>query len=136
MTIDFVSLVQQQNTSNCGMYALAYTMEMEIAAGYDPSRVFWDNHRMRKHLIQCFEQSRMSRFPIQRNRRTPLGKHIKHSTSEGTYCICRMPNDEAKPMIMCGLCHRWFHGECFQVDIEEYSTNKQWQCDECHELFR
>ena len=134
MTIDFVSLVRQQNSSDCGVCVLAYAME--IAAGHDPSSAVWDNDRMRKHLIHCFEQGRMSRFPIQRNRRIPLGRRIQHSTSEGIYCICRMPNDESMPMIMCGLCHRWFHSEYVQVDIEEYSTNKQWQCDECHELFR
>ena len=72
---------------------------MEIAAGYDPSSAVWDNDRMRKHLIQCFEQNRMSRFPIQLNKMIPLGRHIKHSTSEGTYCVCQMPNNEAKPMI-------------------------------------
>ena len=54
MTIDFVSLVRQQNSSDCGVYALAYAME--IAAGYDPSSAVLDNDRMRKHLIHCFER--------------------------------------------------------------------------------
>ena len=98
LTFDIVNVVQQQNINDCGVFALAFAVE--IVNKHDPAKFYWGAN-MREHLLDCLDQGRISRFPISRERpRLPLGRRIRHSILEDIHCLCGMPNDEAEPMIV------------------------------------
>jgi late competence protein required for DNA uptake (superfamily II DNA/RNA helicase) len=42
--------------------------------------------------------------------------------------VCNNAND-ARFMIDCDRCHRWFHGNCVGVDQDNFSGT--WFCDQC-----
>ncbi len=132
LTIDFIKLIAQENLDDCGVYALAYATE--LAAGCDPATAVWDTKGMRQHLIKCFERGEMERFPVQRRRRITLGRRVHCTALEDIHCVCKMPNEEDIPMIMCDCCRKWFHGECVGIDISSH-CKKQWHCKECQDDF-
>ena len=51
----------QSGYTNCGLFAIAYAVE--IAHGYDPAFVIFDQSKMRNHLHHCLTSKTLTRFP-------------------------------------------------------------------------
>ena len=83
--------------------------------------------------MACFEAGEMTQFPF-KPRKVPFGGNVLNSVKERVYCICRMPNDKATPMIFCGTCKEWFHGDCIGIDISVIGETEKWMCDECKKV--
>ncbi len=103
----------------------------EIAYGQSTAVCVWDLQKARGHLIRCFEQGKMERFPILRERRIPFGGAIRNFVEQEIHCSCRMPfNKDIDNMIQCSLCNVWFHATYDGVDnVADYSRN--WFCSKC-----
>jgi hypothetical protein len=56
-----VPFQQQSGNNDCGLYAIACATS--LAQGLDPSQCSYDQNKMRKHLIDCFEKRHLSAFP-------------------------------------------------------------------------
>merc|ERR1712183_864589 len=41
------------------------------------------------------------------------GKAVK---GRKLHCICNQPYDKTRPMLQCGECKKWFHGECVKYE--------------------
>lgn len=52
---------QQKGGTDCGVFAIAFAVL--FALGDDVSTVQFDQPRMRQHLVKCFQQEKMIRFP-------------------------------------------------------------------------
>ena len=126
---DIINIMPQPNFCDCGVFAIACATE--LAYGFDPALCCWDVTLMRQHLLSCFESRKMTRFPITKRRRVPLGSRVKHMISEKIYCICRMPNERSRPMIQCENCFSWFHFDCVN-----YDSSLEWKCAHCLEFLR
>ena len=129
LSIFLVDVMAQPNLYDCGVFAIANATE--LAHGKDPAKAQWDANKMRSHLLSCLQEGRMNRFPISIVRRVPFGRRVKTAFDESVYCTCRMPYDKNSDpaMIQCNTCHGWFHGQCMNIDIEEYVQQK-WTCKE------
>ena len=55
---------EQSGSVDCGCFAIAYAVD--IFLGFDPGAVFFDQGRMREHIMECLEKKKISRFPIHR----------------------------------------------------------------------
>ena len=60
MTVQFPRVQQQQGSSDCGLFAIAYALD--CALGLDPTTVKYDQSLMRQHLKRCLRKE-FSRFP-------------------------------------------------------------------------
>ena len=60
-SLQFVSVQQQTNGSDCGVFAIA--IATCLALGTNPSHVTFDIQRMRSHLVACLKGEKMSMFP-------------------------------------------------------------------------
>ena len=58
----------QSGTSDCGVFAIAFATALVL--GSNPSELFFDQLKMRQHLLQCLEKRCITMFPIMRLRRT------------------------------------------------------------------
>ena len=85
---------------------------------------------MRKHVIYCFENGRMLRFPMSKQRKLPLGSRVRYTLKEEIHCVCRM----RIAMVQCLSCSNWHHGECLNININEQDLVTKWRCDECKEM--
>ena len=57
----------------------------------------YDQSKMRSHLIQCFNYSKMERFPSEMVPSLPIVKKEKIKL----YCTCRVPHLEGENMAHC-----------------------------------
>ena len=124
-----VNVQRQPNSSDCGLFAIANATE--LAHGRDPLLCMWDACQMREHLFNCLEIRKIEQFPLICPRRIPVGKHIKKTLVENIYCICRMPNDPTKAMILCDKCSKWYHKGCEGVGLHMDMKDKIWHCTTC-----
>ena len=62
VALDFVSVQQQTNDSDCGVVAIAFATS--LAFGTDPKHVTFDTCRMRPHLAACLKDKKLSMFPV------------------------------------------------------------------------
>ena len=117
----------QSNGSDCGLFALANASA--LCNGVEPTTVSFDQYRMQKHLLSCFENCNMMPFPVrsqsQRQVRPPRIETVN------VYCVCRLTDDGTK-MIKCDKCHSWFHITCVKVSRACLNhRNKSWMCNLC-----
>ena len=55
--------VQSQNgDSDCGLFAIAFAIA--LCNRDDPSKLSFDQHKMRPHLVECFATGKMTPFPL------------------------------------------------------------------------
>jgi len=63
----FIDVQKQSGTNDCRLYATAYAAALYF--GKSPSGLVFDQSLMEKHLRSCFEQSKMTMFPVLKTRR-------------------------------------------------------------------
>ena len=56
-----VDVQQQANSIDCGVYAIAYAVDLLF--GFDPSVIEYDERALRPHLVKCFENQWFIPFP-------------------------------------------------------------------------
>ena len=126
--------MHQPNSYDCGVFAIANAAELAFKC--DPALYFYDCGSMRKHLLTCFERGKIERFPTTGKRRIPFDSRIWKSIREAVYCICRMPNNKHRAMIMCDKCRIYFHMDCMKLDQQKSYSNKEWSCHSCSSLLQ
>lgn len=129
----------QKNAVDCGIYAVAFLTD--LCHRLDPASCNYASSReLRKHLVECFQQGRMSPFPsVASSKARPLIKDLN------VYCSCRLPYvleykkreelqaDEDVKMIQCDFCSNWYHSFCANLtadQVQRYSKpGVMWLCE-------
>ncbi len=124
---DVVNVQRQSNHYDCGLFAIAYAVE--LAHGKDPAKYDWDSSLFRKDLISCFKK-KIDCFPKSKTRTVRLGQRILKSKKIHLFCECRMPMDESKATIRCCSCKKSFHTDCMSLK----TCFEQWICMKCLEI--
>ena len=62
LSLELVRMQRQCGSKDCGLFALGVCTA--IAHGIDPSKIKFDQYKMRHHLITCFESNNLSLFPV------------------------------------------------------------------------
>ena len=60
--IKIANVNKQANYDDCSVFAAAYCTA--LANGQDPSSFVYDQSAMRKHLVQCLNNTTMEPFPV------------------------------------------------------------------------
>ena len=125
----FKDVQMQDGSSDCGVFAIAFATA--ITFGLDPGAFLFDQSKMRQHLLQCLQKSKMSMFPVNRYRR--VGGRIKYEDTISLFCICRLPKFSNSNWVQCSKCKEWFHdGICVFVPEELKSSPRVvWFCEKC-----
>lgn len=115
----FIDADKQANTSDCGLYAIAYATS--LCCGQDPCSIQYCQPKLRKHLVTCLEKGSITPYPC-------ISKHSINSVISketiSVFCSCRMP--EKGRMIECTKCKEWFHRQCAGL-----VPRKAWKSQEC-----
>ena len=110
---------QQDNSVDCGLYALAFATS--LAFGDDPSLIVYDASKLRQHLLNCLTNNEVTRFPTTEE---PLGYRHRCRRKRieiELFCSCRMPHDAQadwdanQDMAQCDKCKDWFHRICEKI---------------------
>ncbi len=60
-TIQMVPVQKQHGCDDCDLFAIANAVH--LARSDDPSKVNYSQNLMRSHLIKCYEELKMTKFP-------------------------------------------------------------------------
>ena len=106
MVVNVPRLQQQDNSSNCGLFAIANAVEICFNQYPWEKRVLFKRDKMREHLVKCFEDEKFTRFPSNKD---SFNKLITRYIS--TTCPCRM-SDSMDQLVSCRLCKLLWHKIC------------------------
>ena len=84
----------QKGTRDCGLYAIAYATE--LAFGFDPSKYIFEQVRMRDHLLGCFENRKIERFPKIRTLNNTC-EYIDVTSALSEFHCWKIPKKTCKP---------------------------------------
>ena len=65
IALSMQSIQKQVGSKDCGLFALA--VSTAIACSIDPTKILFDQSKMRHHLIICYEKNKFSMFPLLNN---------------------------------------------------------------------
>ena len=117
LLVSVVPIQQQQETNNCGLFSI--TAAYHAAVRSNIGSLTFNESRLRAHLIKCFEQKKLTRFP--------QSKKLSVTRPASLYCPCKKP-DSFQNMIQCDQCGVWFHYTYAKV-IK--SPDYDWFCSNC-----
>ena len=84
ISVEFVDVQKQFGSSDCGVYAIAYTTALSL--GQDPGTLVFFQSEMRRHLFKMLKEKKLTMFPV-------LKKKLSVRVTEGNpilvYCTCR-----------------------------------------------
>ena len=61
LTVHSLSVQQQVGLKDCGLFAVAFAVE--VCQSHDPSRVSYDQSKMRSHFALCLQEGHLVTFP-------------------------------------------------------------------------
>ena len=61
LLVSVVPIQQQQETNNCGLFSIAAAYHAAVRS--DIGLLTFNESHLRAHLIKCFEQKKLTRFP-------------------------------------------------------------------------
>ena len=121
--VDIPPVQIQTVSTDCGLFAIAFAYELAIGNQL-VHEVRFDQKKTRSHLLSCFENGELTRFP---HARRPMVQQIHHnSATVETFCKCKLP-EEYDDMIGCDDCGELFHLKCVQCN----SSQSEWLCPSC-----
>ena len=82
----------QPNTNDSGVYAIAFAVS--LAFGKESAHLYYDNSKMRTHLLNCIESGILTEFPSKPESRKNL--FIQAHTIP-LQCTCRTPESVRGP---------------------------------------
>jgi hypothetical protein len=97
LVIQVMNVEKQWGGSDCGLLSLAYTTS--ICYGIDPVNVAYEQKALRRHLLGCFAQHKMTLFPVQSCR--TVRRMIVFTLTERVYCCCRHIRRKGQDVIEC-----------------------------------
>ena len=64
LSAQVVHVQQQQGTTDCGLYAIAYALH--AANGDDPAKLKFEQKKMRAHFLECLKKKKLEAFPVEK----------------------------------------------------------------------
>ena len=60
-----------------------------------------------------------------------MATEYANETQEELFCLCRQPNDPAKPMVLCKQCKGWFHFSFVNFNLNVFAEDDDYICPLC-----
>ena len=100
------------------------------AIGDDLETITFDQGQLRKHLLHCFEEKELSRFPHKLVRRKGKCK-IQFVALHCYDTDCKLP-ESYDNLLGCDSCDQWYHYKCNSIDSSTVLPIN-WFCKSCRQ---
>ena len=125
ITIEVRNIQRQTGMNDCALFAMAYAVDLSY--GNDPSTLWYYQHKLRQHLVECLELKKLTPFP---SRACHPSKVLIIDLP--VYCICWLTEDENDSMAKCERCLEWFHKSCEDIpEVIFEDPSASWLCGQC-----
>ena len=130
-----VKVQQQQNSIDCGVFAIAFMVEFCFSNFIGRDNVNFDTYTMRDHLIKCIESQQFSPFPKTKPTRTKVlslkNTSVNFSIEKECTARCNLPN-LFEDMVCCDRCSAWYHYGCVPSNNSNtFSGSLSFTCSNC-----
>ena len=88
LLVSVVPIQQQQGTNNCGLFSIAAAYHTAVRS--DIGLLTFNESRLRAHLIKCFEQKKLTRFP--QSKKLCVTRPPSQNFVIVVYCPCKKPD--------------------------------------------
>ena len=61
ITLEVQSTQKQRGPNDCALFAIAYAVD--LCCENDPTMLWYNQHKMREHLVECLQEKKMRPFP-------------------------------------------------------------------------
>lgn len=116
---------QHKGVNECGTLAIAFAVDYLQTKMLRKQK--FNISKLRKHLMQCLYEQKISEFPKVGTNGPPMKIKVKEAVK--VYCKCRMPEQFDNQMVYCNKCHVWFHFTC--ENLVEEPNKRHWVCSSC-----
>ena len=128
--LKFMDVPVQSGTSDCGLYAVAFAAA--LALGEKPEHFYFNQKRMRQHLLQFWRKELWKCFPQAEDKGYFRKSAVKAVEKIEIHCNCRMPEFPSVDMIQCRKCGVRYHLDtCVNVPTIYINSSKSWFCSRC-----
>lgn len=127
LNIKRASVQQQNGYRDCGLFSIAYAVE--VCLGQKPEDALFFQEEMRMHLCDCLSERQMRPFPRIIQDQVSIPRPKAGILTVQLFCVCKLPAQYDSDMVDCDICHQWFHCSC--VHIDPAVPPKYWECPEC-----
>ena len=103
-----MSSTEIEGIRDCGLFALAFATS--LCNGICPTAMVYNQQSMRKHLLQCLVNGKMTEFPGRKRK-----PRTKKSAIIPVHVFCKRRQPECGEMAECDQCHEWFHKKCESI---------------------
>lgn len=122
-----LSVQQQIGTLDCGLYAIAFAVD--LCMGKNPKYSHFDQSKMREHLEVCLAKGKFQLFPTISSDQETLPRPKSRVIKIKLYCECRLPEEYDEEMVCCDGCTGWYHLRC--MNMSNHQIPKNWKCSLC-----
>ena len=134
LSIKLPRIQQQPNSYDCGLFAIANTVEFCHNPNKFNFNVTYKIEEMREHLCLCLERGKLYPFPKEEQKTrlsafTGIPRVVK---LEKRRCFCGMP-DFIDDIIGCEnrKCYKWYHLRCVGINKKRPVSAWKWECLNC-----
>ena len=127
LTLHHVPVQQQSGNTDCGVFAVAFAYHAAIGDAIE--RITFDQGQMRNHLLRCFEEKKLSRFPHKLI--CSRGKFKFQFIALHCYDHCKLP-ESYDNLIGCDSCDQWYHYKCNSI-VSSALLPTAWFCKNCQQ---
>ena len=122
--------MRQNNSVDCGLYAIAYVMSYCLRGEICFDLIF-DSKKLQSHLFKWFEQQEMTEFPLTNKTKSVRKKTSTLEIDIENYCICNLPACLDIVMVECDKCATWYHKSCINAPIDISTVEQDFICSLC-----
>lgn len=132
-----VDVQRQIGGSDCALFAMAFATA--LCESIDPYLLNCDQASMRSHLIQCFENRKITQFLETSHAKRAARKRIINRKSVNVFCLCRLPWDRSDcvrgTLVQCNSCKKWYHEACMNIDKQTINApHLKYTCHVCLDI--
>ena len=133
LKIHICPVQQQTGGTDCGAFAIAFATS--LAGHENPSVINYKQNQLRRHLLACFKEGKMKKFPKNDEGSVSRCRIMTHCVK--LFCHCKMPLDNksialGERMVKCTICKNPYHQICEKIPENIFRKNdSNWCCSLC-----
>ena len=85
IVIHYIDVQKQANTSDCGLFSIAFAAALSLTFGQDPAMIYYDQEKMMQHVFNCLKLD-----TCHCSQPMVTETHSNTPQKPSIYCICRL----------------------------------------------
>ena len=126
--VKFMDVQMLYGECDCGLFSICFATALVF--GEQPGHILFDQKKIRSHLMHCFEQKKISMFPIRKRRR--ICSKVKYIKIFLFTVSAECQNCLTQNRLNAHFAKKYHSETCVTVAPHHLYTKSVWYCPKCH----